>query len=95
MKQLDEAEAAFKEAIVAARRIGDLNLESTILLNFADIAIEKSEFDKIKTYVDEALPLLEKMNSEEGKTISRIAAWHYIIYIRRIMCRQKKARNFH
>jgi signal transduction histidine kinase len=66
-KMPEKAMPLLVEALAITKNLGSTNMESSILLNLADIALGKSDYVTVKKYSERSLELFRQMKSLSGE----------------------------
>lgn len=67
------------EALKISKELGNINLESAILLNLSDNLLATGDYEKMKLYVERSLLLNKELGSQGGVAISlRALAMYYL-----------------
>jgi signal transduction histidine kinase len=66
-KMPEKATLLLTEALTISRELGSTNMESSILLNLANIALEKGDYETVKKYSERSLVLFRQIKSLSGE----------------------------
>ncbi len=78
-RRFNEAEKVYAETLKISKRIGNTEMESSGLLNSADVFLQKGEYGKLKPYYEKAIVLNKQLQSDDGLVISYrgMAVYHF------------------
>lgn len=80
INNLQKVQSLLAEALEIAKAMGNINLESSILLNLSDNLLVSGDYDKAKQYIDKSLLLNRTLGSQPGEAISlRALATYYLL----------------
>jgi len=74
----DSARYCFDQALIIARKIGDLNMETSQYLNLGDLYISEGNYTAIRPLMEKALAIALKLGLTESEVIARKGlSFHY------------------
>jgi two-component system NarL family sensor kinase len=78
-RKFAEAEKVYTETLKIGERIGHIEMQSSALLNRADVHLQKGEYEKLKPFYEKAITLNKQLQSDDGLVISYrgMAAYHF------------------
>lgn len=74
-----KAEAVYKESLKIGEQINNVEMQSSAMLNLADIRMQKGEYVMLKPYYEKAIILNKQIDSYDGLTIAYrgMAVFHF------------------
>jgi len=69
-REYTKAESVWKEALAIGKKIGDLEMEGTQMLNLGDLNLNTGNYAALEQYFAKALELYTKLDGAEGKAIA-------------------------
>ncbi|RXK62106.1 tetratricopeptide repeat protein [Lacibacter luteus] len=69
-RKFNEAEQVYNETLKISKRIAHVEMESSAMLNMADVFLQKGEYEKLKPFYEKAVVLNKQLQSDDGLVIS-------------------------
>ncbi|MBK7650107.1 MAG: sensor histidine kinase [Flammeovirgaceae bacterium] len=80
LQSYDSAKYYLSKAVTEAQKNGDIVIQITTNLNFAQIALNQGQYDSIKLYANKALTLSKKYGAHEFEGLAQYGlAYHYLL----------------